>query len=274
VLRDGATFYLYFSAEPDTHTGMCIGVATATSPEGPFTDVGKPIKCGPGFTVIDPFPFDDAKTGKKLIYWGSGFQPIYVQELADDRTEFKPGTEPTAVIAPRDISYEHLIEGPWITERDGWYYLFHSGDSCCGKSMNYAVLVARSKSPLGPFERKPADGAPVILGKNEHWLAPGHNAVIRDDNGDDWMISHAVDPANPTQPCPGDATGTQTKCGPNHDGELPTRRPLLIDRITYRDGWPELPGAPSWTPQPAPYVCHSMPCRHQEFDFGDGAVTP
>lgn len=244
-------YYLYFSGELETG-GMCIGVATSPTPQGPFVDVGKPIKCGPGFEVIDPFVFTDPSSGKRYIYWGSHHKPIFAQELAANGTELVAGTEPIKIIEAREIPYERLIEGPWITERDGWYYLFYSGDSCCGKSMNYAVLVARSKSPVGPFERKPGPGAPVMLDRNHAWLAPGHNAVIRDDAGDDWMIYHAVHPINATQPCPGDAAGTRTRC--DNDGDLPMRRPLLIDRITYRDGWPEMPGAPTASPQRRPVI--------------------
>jgi arabinan endo-1,5-alpha-L-arabinosidase len=250
VLKDNGTYYLYFAGGPDSKDGMCIGVATSKSPQGPFQDVGKPIKCGPGFSVIDAFPFVDPKTGKKLMYWGSHHKPIFVQEMADNWTELKAGTQPIELIAAREIPYERLIEGPWITERDGYFYLFYSGDSCCGKNANYAVLVARSKSPMGPFERKPGSGAPVMLAKNERWLAPGHNAVIRDDAGDDWMLYHAIDPKQPTQPCPGDATGQMLAC--NGNGDLPSRRPMLIDKIVWRDGWPEMPGAPSSTPQRGP----------------------
>jgi hypothetical protein len=46
-------FYLYYSAKPDAalddpSRGLCLAVATAERPEGPFTDVGKPLECGPG----------------------------------------------------------------------------------------------------------------------------------------------------------------------------------------------------------------------------------
>jgi arabinan endo-1,5-alpha-L-arabinosidase len=40
---------------------------------------------GPSFEHIDPMAFDDPQTGKKLLYWGSGFRPIKVRELAKDR---------------------------------------------------------------------------------------------------------------------------------------------------------------------------------------------
>ena len=39
-------------------------------------------------------------TGKHLLYWGSGFQPIKVQELAEDRISFAPGSQPVDLVWP------------------------------------------------------------------------------------------------------------------------------------------------------------------------------
>ena len=103
VARHGRTYYLYYSAKPDAaledqSKGLCLAVATALRPEGPFTDIGKPLQCGPGFVNIDPMSFDDPATGKRLLYWGSGFGPIKVQELAKDRISFAPGSAPIDLV--------------------------------------------------------------------------------------------------------------------------------------------------------------------------------
>src|SRR5215213_6431658 len=156
VSRFGDTYYRYYSADPNTLTGLCLAVATSKSPRGPFTDSGKPLKCGESFINIDPMAFDDPRTGKRLLYWWSGFQSIRVQELAPDRLSFMPGSQPVELVAPiRDenpANYQRLIEGAWVTLRDGYYYLFFSGDNCCGDKAHYAVMVARSRSATGPFE--------------------------------------------------------------------------------------------------------------------------
>ena len=95
VIFDGATYFMYYSATPDVchepERGHCLAVATSTSPAGPFVDMGMPLLLGMGFEYIDPMAFDDPVTGKRLLYWGSGFQPIKVQELAEDRMSFAPG---------------------------------------------------------------------------------------------------------------------------------------------------------------------------------------
>ena len=87
VTEHDGRYYLYYSAKPDaaltdTSRGLCLAVATADRPEGPFTDIGRPLQCGEGFVNIDPMAYDDPATGRRLLYWGSGFGPIKVQELA------------------------------------------------------------------------------------------------------------------------------------------------------------------------------------------------
>ena len=234
VIRDRSTYYLYYSAKPDNadeRHGLCLGVATADNPRGPFTDMGRPLQCGEGFVNIDPMAYDDPATGKRLLYWGSGFKPIKVQELGPDRMSFAPGSRPTDLVGPDPVknAFPVLVEGPWVVRRDGWYYLFYSGDNCCGAKANYAVMVARSRSATGPFETlEQAKGAPesIILGKTGRWHAPGHNSVISDGKGTDWMLYHAVDIGRP-----------RTK--PSDD--INTRRVMLVSPIEWRDGWPQIP---------------------------------
>jgi arabinan endo-1,5-alpha-L-arabinosidase len=76
----------------------------------------------------------------------------------------------------------------------------------------------------------------IVLQKSARWNAPGHNSIISDAAGNDWIVYHAVDVRRPrTEPT----------------DELNTRRILLIDRIHWRNGWPVIDG-PSEVPRPAP----------------------
>jgi arabinan endo-1,5-alpha-L-arabinosidase len=234
VVRHEGRYFLYYSAKPDAAVlddkkGLCLAVATSDRPEGPFTDVGRPLQCGESFVNIDPMAYDDPATGKRLLYWGSGFQPIKVRELAPDRISFAAGSRAMDLVPPvKDDGYEGLIEGAWVVRRDGRYYLFYSGNNCCGRGAHYAVMVARSRSATGPFQKM---GHP-ILEASRRWLAPGHNSVVEDSSGQSWIVYHAVDTRRPGEP-------------------VNTRRVMLIDRIVWRDGWPEVVG-PSEGPQPAP----------------------
>jgi arabinan endo-1,5-alpha-L-arabinosidase len=130
-----------------------------------------------------------------------------------------------------------------VMRHGGWYYLFYSGDNCCGPKANYAVMVARSRNATGPFQTlEQATGKPhsIILQQNAKWRAPGHNSVITDRAGRDWIVYHAVDTSRPRE---------------KPTDELNTRRILLIDKIVWRNGWPVIEG-PSSAPRAAPRTSH------------------
>ena len=245
VIYDGSTYFMYYSATPDVchepERGHCLAIATSTSPAGPFVDVGMPLLLGMGFEYIDPMAFDDPVTGKRLLFWGSGFQPIKVQELAEDRMSFAPGSEPINLVWPNPVkgAFPRLVEASWVIRQDDFYYLFYSGDNCCGPDAEYGVMVARSREATGPYETlEEARGVPhsLMLFKSERWLAPGHNSMVTDKAGNVWIIYHAIDVNRPRQ---------------RQEDEINSRRILLIDKIEWRDGWPHV-GPPSDQPQTAP----------------------
>lgn len=265
VRRRGRTFYLYFSAglDPeraaafkkergaaDSEEGVfCLGVATSSRPEGPFRDSGRPLECGLSFVNIDPMAFDDPRTGRKFLYWGSGFQPIRVRELAADGLRFKKGSAAVELVkADKNLPLHKLIEGAWVIHRDGYYFLFYSGENCCHgplQDIRYAVMVARSKNPMGPFETiAQATGAPdsAILWRSDAWIAPGHNSVITDRAGQDWIFYHAIDVKRPYVEAA-------------ISGDRAVRRPMLMDRLTWRGGWPRVErGTPTEGLAAAPVV--------------------
>ncbi|MFL6765792.1 MAG: glycoside hydrolase family 43 protein [Sphingomicrobium sp.] len=245
VIFDGSTYFMYYSATPDVchhhERAHALAVATSTSPAGPFVDMGMPLLLGVGFEYIDPMAFDDPATGKHLLYWGSGFQPIKVQELGPDRMSFASHSAPVDLIWPngKNGGFPRLVEASWVIHHDDFYYLFYSGDNCCGPDAHYGVMVARSSDATGPFETlEAAKGVPhsLMLFKSERWLAPGHNCIVTDRAGQVWIIYHAIDVNRPRQ---------------TQEDEINSRRILLIDKIEWKDGWPHV-GTPSEGPQAAP----------------------
>jgi arabinan endo-1,5-alpha-L-arabinosidase len=245
VICDGDTYFMYYSATPDVcqdpERAHCLAIATSNSPAGPFVDMGIPLLLGVGFEFIDPMALDDPVTGKRLLYWGSGFQPIKVQELAEDRISFAPGSSPTDLVWPNPVpgAFPRLVEAAWVIRHEDFYYLFYSGDNCCGPHAEYGVMVARSRSAGGPFETlEQARGVPhsLMLFKSDRWLAPGHNCIVTDTAGQTWIVYHAIDVNRPQQ---------------RQEDEVNSRRVLLIDRIEWRDGWPHV-GTPSDEPRAAP----------------------
>ena len=224
VVEHDGTFYLYFSAVPDDagQDESCLAVATSDSPTGPFRATGQPLLCG---YEIDPAVFYDPASGEWFVYWGSAGN-IAVQRLSDDLTHMGTGTAATALLGWSSHTarpYEHGIEGPFVVYRHDWYYLFYSGDRCCEFPPHYAVLVARSRHPDGPFrrlgsaQRRPSS---VILSDWGRWAGPGHCSIVRDRAGHDRIVYHAIDRRHPYLP----------------SGDV--RRVMLIDRLVYRGGWP------------------------------------
>lgn len=217
-------YVLFFSAKSnDTATDKCIGVAFADAPTGPFTDKGSPLICGVGFVNIDPMALIDPATKKKLLYWGSGFQPIKVQELSDDWKSFKPASVATPLVWPgKEKKYTILLEGAWLDYAGGKYYLYYSGDNCCGDKASYAVMVARADNAMGPYTRMGevnTSGSSVILEKDNVLTEPGHNSIFRDDKGEIWIAYHAV--------------GIKKKVTGKGDARV-----LCISPVEYKNGWP------------------------------------
>ncbi len=228
IARFNGRYYLYYSARGLDSGRMEIGIATSDSPVGPFRDLGKSLVSGyPPFVSIDPFAFQDSD-GKKYLYWGSAEAPIYVQRLSEDGLSLLG--RPRKALEPRESDNGGLIEGAWILKRARSYYLMYSAGDCCSRRANYQVFVARSSSPMGPFQRAPTN--PILAGNADFW-APGHHATIRDSEGNDWMLYHA-----------------------RIRGEASEARFLMLDRIEWERGWPEVNGGegPSLESDEAPAV--------------------
>jgi arabinan endo-1,5-alpha-L-arabinosidase len=227
VVFDGR-YYVYYAGRQYGTGIMAIGIATSDSPTGPFHDLGKPLISGyRPYVAIDPFAFQ-APNGAKYIYWGSNSDPIRVQRLSADG--LKLVGKPKVVLTPLPSDNGGLIEAPWIIPHDGTYYLMYSQGDCCSTHADYQVGVARSSSPTGPFVRDPNN--PILSG-NDHFTAPGHNATITDDAGQDWIIYHA-------------------RAG----GNVVQDRDLMLDRIVWNDGWPTIDGGkgPSSSAEAAPVI--------------------
>jgi serine/threonine protein kinase len=228
IVKVQGHYNLYFAERLKGGASMGIALATSSSPIGPFRVVGDPLMHHRGYTDIDPFVFRDAE-GRLLMYWGSAGAPIRVQQLSSDGTTLVGDAR--AVLAPSSgTGYEGLVEGPSLIRHTGFYYLFYSGNRCCGRKAHYAVLVARSRSPMGPFARSATN---PIIAANDYFNAPGHGTVFQDKSGADFILYHAME---------------------RSDANF--ARYLMLDRIRWRSGWPVVNGGngPSRTPQPRPEI--------------------
>ncbi|MGD7704807.1 family 43 glycosylhydrolase [Microlunatus sp. Y2014] len=209
-------YHLYYSAAGNGDNA--IGLATAPTPAGPWTDVGAPVvNRNDAVTEIDPAVFVDTD-GQKYLYYGSFRNGgiVAVRLSADGRTAEGPATR---VVAPS------RGEAPYIVKRDGFYYLFYSGLGCCEREKGaYPVFVGRSTSPMGPFVDAEGvglndlhPGGTIVNSPNGNkWVATGHSANVVDKSGQDWILVNGFD-----------------RTTPEWGG-----RPTLMDRLDWIDGWP------------------------------------
>ncbi|HET6743987.1 MAG TPA: family 43 glycosylhydrolase [Kribbella sp.] len=231
-------YYMYYSAPGSTSLDAAIGLATAPTPAGPWTDVGHPVVNFVKDSVvmeIDPMMFID-DDGTKYLYYGS-FRSggIHVVRLTADGKN-------TVGESTQVVSGERG-EGAWVAKRGPWYYLFYSGYGCCmgtDGGGGYPVLAGRSTSPTGPFLDENGvsltsdqPGGTIVNSFNGNSLnATGHNAVTVDRSGQDWNLVNS------------DIRADRTWGG----------RPQSMDRLDWVGGWPTV-RAGQWTsdtPQAAP----------------------
>lgn len=216
INKIGDKYVLYYSMSRWGGEWTCgVGVATSDSPAGPFQDKGMMFRSNEiGIqNCIDPFYIED--NGKKFLFWGS-FRGIYGAELSDDGLSLKQGTEFKKVAGS-------AYEGTYIYKRDGYYYLFASTGTCCeGVKSTYQTVVGRSKSLWGPYVDKQGrrmleNHHELLIGRNDRFVGTGHNSeLVTDDVGQDWILYHGVNVKNPGG------------------------RVLLLDRVDWKDGWPEV----------------------------------
>lgn len=219
VVRTNGTYYLYYSYSEWGDENPGIGVATSDDPAGPFTDRGKLFRSDEIGVENSIDPMVVREDGTPYLFWGSK-QGIYAIQLRPNG--FRTVGEKTHVAG------DHY-EGAYVVERDGTYYFFGSVGICCdGVSSTYHVRAGRSDSLLGPYEGDDGNDlrgvkGPVVVEGGNGFVGPGHNAVVTDDVGDDWLLYHAYEEGE------GYVRGTP-------------RRTLMLDRIDWNDGWPTVEG--------------------------------
>ncbi|MGI8945881.1 MAG: glycoside hydrolase family 43 protein [Thermoleophilaceae bacterium] len=220
LTRLGSGYAVYYSARPRRRPGSsyCLGVATARTASGPYRDRGRPLRCSRQGS-IDPFAVRDER-GRLNLLWkedGNAFgrpTPILAQRLSRDGRRLRGS--PHRLIRNGAPWERRVVEAPAVIRRDGWFYLFYSGNLCCTKRCRYAVGVARSRTLLGRWRK--FRGNPILRGGNG-WRCPGHTSVLSDGADGFQAIFHAYRPG----------------------AGLLLGRQMLADEVTFRrDGWPRI----------------------------------
>jgi hypothetical protein len=199
-------YYLYFPAK-DKQDIFRIGVATGTSPAGPFKAEAAPMK---GSYSIDPAVFKDSD-GKFYMYfggiwggqlqrWQTGKYDTSLQEPNDARPGMGPRVaqlskdmlsfaEPVKEIRILDKDGKPLqgkdhdrrfFEASWMHKYNGKYYFSYStGDT-------HFICYAIGNSPYGPFTYQGVVLNPVVGWTNHHsivevngkWYLFYHDSIL------------------------------------------------------------------------------------------------
>jgi beta-xylosidase len=228
VLALDGRYVLYYTANAAEAGVQCIGRAVAASPAGPFEDTtGKPLVCQrTQGGSIDASPFREEDGSLYLLWKNDGNSVgedtwIHAQRLSRDGLEL---TGHASRLVKQDAGWEaDVVEAPTLWLEAGRYYLFFSGNGFYGDL--YAVGYATCEDPLGPCTDAPEN--PILRSACDA-SGPGHQTIVRDDDGETWLLYHAW---------------------PASGGE--EERELWLDRLVWEEGKPVVKG-PTCRPQTAP----------------------
>lgn len=176
-------YYFYFSGQNRSTNYKTLGVATAETPEGPFTASSKLVLSSTsGGQMIDSDVFTDPVSGQTYFYYGNG--QMHYRLLSPDMMT-AVGSEYTITPQGGSLADYAYREGTYVFYRDGLYYFLWSVDDT--GSANYHVAYGTSTSPTGPIQV--ADEPIVIIqDPSKEIYGTGHNSVVNVPGTDDWYI--------------------------------------------------------------------------------------
>ncbi|RPI03593.1 MAG: carbohydrate-binding protein [Ignavibacteriae bacterium] len=172
-------YYFYFPTRAKDTTwgrGFSIGVAISDHPSGPFIPQPEPLKNVHG---IDPNVFID-KNGKAYLYWAMG--KIYAAPLKENMLELASGPQ-----VLKGLPEKGLIEGPFLFERNGKYYLTYPHVQKTIERLEYAT----SDNPMGPFQ---FEG--VIMDESPNGCWTNHQSIL--NFKDQWYLFYHQNDLSPS----------------------------------------------------------------------------
>jgi arabinan endo-1,5-alpha-L-arabinosidase len=204
-------YYLYYSISGFGKNDSAIGVASnkTLNPDAAdykWDDHGIVVRSVAGrdaWNAIDPNVIVDSR-GTSWMTFGSFWSGIKLVRLNGDWMKLAAPEEwhslaarPRAEVADRAPGSGE-IEGPFLLQKHGYYYLFVSTGLCCrGKNSTYRIAVGRSKEVTGPYLDKAGrdmaqGGGTPLLSENKAWAGWGGQGVYTFD-GTDYVVFHAYE---------------------------------------------------------------------------------
>ena len=210
---------MYYSAQLSDGSTHCVGVATASSPGGPYNPVGdSPLACpADQGGAIDANGFQDADGTNYLLYKIDGNHdnpggdcgnanpplkptPIMLQKMSADGTA-TDGSAPKQLLDREDADGP-LIEAPSLVRVEdassagGWLYILFFSSNCYN-TPNYDTSYAYSTNGVGgPYTKAQAPVAPLLRTGTpyQQLYAPGGLSVASTGNQVVFMADEGTTP--------------------------------------------------------------------------------
>lgn len=179
ICKVDGRFYIYYPTSRGENY-----VVVADRPEGPWS---APVKLDVG--GIDPGHVV-AEDGQRYLYTNNGWvTPLTPDGLA---AAGKPQKVYDGWEFPKEWETEGMwLESPKLFKRGGWYYLVSAEGGTAGPATSHMVVVARSKSALGPWENSPHNPMVHTYSADEAWWSKGHGTLVDDAEGNWYIVYHA-----------------------------------------------------------------------------------
>jgi len=188
ILPYKGKFYLYYTSDSfgDPYRRH-VRVAVAGKVSGPYLDSGGKLVEQPS---IDGHPFYVSQDKGYLFYTGNEGNDYMGQLLVDKFVSpTKLENKPKKVFPAETAEWE---EGGFVIRRNNRYFLFSSQGNW--RDGSYHVLVSKSKSIMGPWERcAKENGDHKVLSSHPEQLGPGHNSIFKGPGSRFYICYHAWD---------------------------------------------------------------------------------
>ena len=190
-------YVMYFVAANAQPSLQCIGVATATAPEGPFVSAGEaallcpPVEGG----AIDPSTFTDSDGTRYLVWKNDGnccALDTWLQMAPLSKDGLRLAGAATKLIKAGAPWEGALIEAPVLVRHGSKYVLFYSANNYSGAS--YAIGYATASTVTGPYTKH----GPALLStasSRGRFLGPGGQDLVSPPGGSDQIVFHSWDAA-------------------------------------------------------------------------------
>ncbi len=220
IVKVGDEYRLYCSNSTWGVQQSCIFLAVSDKAEGPFVPKVPVLKTSDKLPVngIDANIITDVQTGDMYMLYGSFWGGAHVLKL-DKETGLAAEDGVGVCVCKRPSWLSTAVEGPYMiyNKETEYYYLFVSYGSL---KTDYNIRVGRSKNICGPFvdingnlltDEPDMTGDPGYLlmagytwNEGKPYMGPGHNSVLQDKDGKDYIVYHIREKRFNQDPGPSD----------------------------------------------------------------------